>query len=96
MLFRSKKNETGPLSYTIHKNKFNMDERHKCETGNHQNLTEKTGSNLFNLGHSNFFLDMSLDARETKANINYWDCIKTRNFSPVKEIINKTKRQPME
>ena len=35
------KNETGPLSYTIHKNKFNMDERHKCEIGNHQNLREE-------------------------------------------------------
>ena len=31
------KNETGPLSYTIHENKFKMDERPKCETGNHQN-----------------------------------------------------------
>ena len=30
------KNETGPLSYTIHQNKFKMDERPKCETGNHQ------------------------------------------------------------
>ena len=26
------KNETGPFSYTIHKNKFKMDERLKCET----------------------------------------------------------------
>ena len=26
------KNETGPLSYTIHRNKFKMDERSKCET----------------------------------------------------------------
>ena len=33
------KNETGPLSYTIHKNKFKMGERPKCETGNHQNTT---------------------------------------------------------
>ena len=31
------KNETGPLSYTIHKNKFKMDEKPKCKTGNHQN-----------------------------------------------------------
>uniref|UniRef100_A0ABI7YX85 Uncharacterized protein n=1 Tax=Felis catus TaxID=9685 RepID=A0ABI7YX85_FELCA len=30
------KNETGPLSYTIHKNKFKMDERPKYETKNHQ------------------------------------------------------------
>ena len=31
------KNETGPLSYTIHKNKLKMDEGPKCETGIHQN-----------------------------------------------------------
>ena len=31
------KNETGPLSYTTLKNKFKMDERHKCQIGNHQN-----------------------------------------------------------
>ena len=31
------KNEPGPLSYTIHKNELKMDERHKCETGSHQN-----------------------------------------------------------
>ena len=31
------KSETGRLSYTIHKNKLKMDERPKCETGNHQN-----------------------------------------------------------
>ena len=28
------KNETGPLSYPIHKDKFKMDERPKCDTGN--------------------------------------------------------------
>ena len=31
------KNETGPLSYIIQKNKFKMDERPKFGTGNHQN-----------------------------------------------------------
>ena len=29
------KNETGPLSYTIHKNKLKMDERPKCKTEIH-------------------------------------------------------------
>ena len=43
------KNETGPLSYTTHKNKFKMDERPKCETGNHHNPTGETGRNLFDL-----------------------------------------------
>ena len=28
------KNEPGPLSYTIYKNKFKMDEGPKCEKGN--------------------------------------------------------------
>ena len=31
------KNEPGPLSYTILKNKLKMDERPKYETGNHKN-----------------------------------------------------------
>ena len=31
------KNETRPLSYTIHKDKLKMDEGPECETGNHQN-----------------------------------------------------------
>ena len=31
------KDEIGPLSYTMYKNKFKMDERPKCETGNDQN-----------------------------------------------------------
>ena len=31
------KNEPGPLSYTIDKNKFKMDERPKCKTVSHQN-----------------------------------------------------------
>jgi len=34
------KNETGPLCYTIHKNKFKMDERPTCETENHKNPRE--------------------------------------------------------
>ena len=37
------KNETGPLSYIIHKNELKMDERPKYETGNHQN---PTGENM--------------------------------------------------
>ena len=45
-----------------------------------------------NIG-SNLFLDMSLEARETEANINYWDFIKTKSFCTAKETINKTKRQ---
>ena len=59
-------------------------------------ILENTGSNFFDLGHSNFLLDMSLEARATKPNVNYWDFIKIKNFCTAKETINKTKRQPTE
>ena len=36
-------------------------------------LEEKTGNNLFDLGSSNFLLDTSPKARESKAKMNYWD-----------------------
>ena len=41
------KNEPGPLSYTIHKNKLKMDERPKWETGNHQNPTGESRQPLW-------------------------------------------------
>ena len=90
------KNEPGPLSYTIHKNKLKMDERPKWKTGRHQIREEKAGKSVFNLGRSNFLLDTSPEARETKAKMNYWDCIKIKSFCTAKETISKTKRQPTE
>ena len=36
---------------------------------------------------------MSLEARETKPKMNYWDLIKIKIFCTVKETISKTKRQ---
>ena len=59
-------------------------------------LEEKADKNLFDLGCSNFLLNTSLEARETKAKMNYWDLIKIKSFCTVKETISKTKRQPME
>ena len=35
-----------------------------------KNLEENIGSNLFNIGHSDFFQDTSPKARETKAKMN--------------------------
>ena len=59
-------------------------------------LEEKAGKNLFDLGCSIFLLNMSPEARETKAKLNYWDLIKIKWFCTVKETISKTKRQPTE
>ena len=59
-------------------------------------LEEKAGKNLFDLGHSNFLLNIPPEARETKAKMNYWDLIKIKTFCTAKETISKTKRQLME
>ena len=57
-------------------------------------LKENTDSNLLDLGHNNFLLDTSPEARRTKTKMNYWDFIKIKSFCTGKEIVNKTKRQP--
>ena len=41
-------------------------------------LEEETDSNLFDLSCSSFLLDKSLEARETKAKMNYQDFIKIK------------------
>ena len=61
-----------------------------------QILEKNTDNTLFELGHSNFFQDSSMKARETKAKMNYWDCIKIRSFCTAKDTVNKTQRQPTE
>ena len=89
------KNEPGPLSYTVHKNKRKMDERPPCKTGSHQNPRGESRQKLFDLGCRNFLLT-SLEARETKAKMNCWDLIKIKSFCTAKETISRTKRQPTE
>ena len=74
------KNETGPFSFTTHKNnsKCNKDLNVRPEITKFPE--ESTDSNFSDIGHSNFFLDMSPEARETKAKINYWYFIKIKSF----------------
>ena len=43
-------------------------------------LEEKAGKNFFDLSSSNFLLNTSPEARETKAKMNYWDLIKIKTF----------------
>ena len=94
------KNEPGPLSYTIHKNKLKMNERPQCKTGNHQNPRGESRKRLSDLSRSNILLDTSPKARELKAKMNYWCLMKIKIFCTAKETINKTmnktKIQPTE
>ena len=59
-------------------------------------LEESTDSNFSDMGHNNIFLDVSPEARETTAKINYQDYIKIKSFCTAKETTNRTKRQPTE
>lgn len=54
-------------------------------------LEENKGSKILNINISNFFLDISLQARETRTKINKWDYRKIKSFCTVNETINKIK-----
>ena len=90
------KNGPGPLSYTRHKNKLKWMKDLNVRQEAIKILKEKAGENLFDLSSSNFLLNMSPEARETKAKMNYWDFIKIKSFCTAKETISKTKRESME
>ena len=57
-------------------------------------LEENKDDMLTDISFINIFLDMSPQARETKAKINKWDYIKLKSFCTARETINKVKRQP--
>ena len=75
----------------IHKNKFKMNERLNVRQETIKILEEKKNNNLFDPGWSNFLLDISPNAREIKAKMNYWDLMKIKSIWTAKETINKTK-----
>ena len=59
-------------------------------------LEENIGHTLFDISLSSIFSNtISTRARETEEKINKWDYIRLKSFCKAKEIMNKTKRQPI-
>ena len=56
-------------------------------------IEENTGSSLFDLSCSNFFLETSPKAREARAKNELLGLHQNQSFCAVKESVNKTKRQ---
>ena len=54
-------------------------------------LEEKADKNLFDLARNNFLLNTSLEARETKAKMNYWGLMKIKSSAQQRKQSTKLK-----
>ena len=53
-------------------------------------LEKNMGKNLLDVNISDFFMNISPQARKTKAKMNKWDYIKLKSFCTAKDTINRT------
>ena len=87
-------NETGLFSNPKHKSKLKWIKDLNVSHENIKLLEKNIGKNLLNTNMSNFFMNISPWARETKAKMNKCDFIKLKSFCTAKDTINRTKRHP--
>ena len=90
------KNEPGPLSYTIHKNKLKMDERPQCKTGSHQNPRGESRKKPLAPWLQQLITQHVSRGKGNKSKNELLGPNQNKNFCTVKEKISKTKRQPTE
>ena len=76
-----KNKTTTPLSDTIHKDQFITDLRLEWKTWNQKTQEENISNTFFDNGFKNNFLDISTQARESRAKINKWDYTKIKSFA---------------
>ena len=57
-------------------------------------IEEKVGESLEDMGTGEKFLNRTAMACTVRSGIDKWDLIKLQSFYTVKDIVNKTKRQP--
>ena len=74
------------------KSKWIRDLNIRPETIKH--LEANRGGTLFDINHSNRFLDLPPKVMKTKTKMNKWDLIKVKSFWKAMETINKMKTQP--
>ena len=61
------------------------------------NLTEeKVGSTLEHIGTGDHFLNITPVAQTLRETINKWDLLKMKSFCKAKDMVDKTKQQPIE
>lgn len=89
-----KKNETGPFSYTILKNRPRMDERPKCEIRIHQHPRGESRQQPHSPWPQQLSAWCIFKSKENKGKNELLGLHQDKNFCTAIEVVNKTKRQP--
>ena len=75
------KDETGPLSYMIHKNQLQMDWWHECRTWNHKTNRKKiTGNKLLDIDFDNGVFEFDNKSKGEKSKSKQVGLHKTENL----------------
>ena len=75
-----RKNETKPLSYPNTKINWKSIKVLTVKPKTIKSLEENIGDNLIDISLSDFFVDLTSKAGETKTQINKWNYIKLQSF----------------